>query len=455
MQGAEDIADSTDWLDTPLHGLSPLENALHCQICKEFFDTPMITTCCHTFCSKCIRTSLSTDGCCPACRSQDQPSKLRNNWQVQELVTTFLAARPATLKTAREYAGPVHNGSLRPGKRKRSTVEQAGSTADTGGRSTRSKSRRMESSEVVQADPVLDSESDFGDEEAPSTQQDDGLIECPLGCGKRMIIEQIEPHLDRCEDERKARDKAAAQAKARMNDRAMRERLAELNYSMMKEKDLAKKMKELGIPVWGSKQLMMRRHTAWVNIWNANCDSSTPRAKGQLVRELEVWERTQGGSAHNQDQGVMKKEFDGSGWAKNNSDDFTKLIQDARKSRMKVMAKIDESKSIDQREGGLASPQDDTLNLSVTKGLSTHSPDAKAPDGLSVGTGNSTALEHSHTRLGPATIPDTPVTTDPDGMQSQMNDNLPLHQLNSSDLVSTLSRSVTTKTPMFASRQSP
>ena len=77
MDPAYHVPDSTDWLNTPLKDFADLENALHCQICKEFYDTPMITSCSHTFCSKCIRTSLSTDGKCPACRTADQASKLR------------------------------------------------------------------------------------------------------------------------------------------------------------------------------------------------------------------------------------------------------------------------------------------------------------------------------------------------------------------------------------------
>ncbi|OCL04313.1 hypothetical protein AOQ84DRAFT_226128, partial [Glonium stellatum] len=47
------IPDSTDWLPTPLASLTPLEVALRCQVCKDFFDTPMLTSCAHTFCSLC------------------------------------------------------------------------------------------------------------------------------------------------------------------------------------------------------------------------------------------------------------------------------------------------------------------------------------------------------------------------------------------------------------------
>lgn len=340
MDATHDIPDSTDWLTTPLAKLSSVENALHCQICKEFFDTPMITSCSHTFCSKCIRTALSTDGCCPACRTQDQASKLRNNWQLQEVVATFIEARPETIKVARERQLAAQTSAQRPGKRKRINQEPDNNHhGESTGRTTRSKSRRI-SSQASQLEPIEVEDTDdeaFVPEEQPEEQLPaDGLVECPLGCGQRMKIEEVEPHLDKCEDERIAREKAAAQVKQRPMPARPQDRLNELNYSMMKENALAKKMRDLGIPATGTKQLMMRRHTAWVNIWNANCDSSNPRHKMELLRELDAWERTQGGGAAGVPNGIMKKDFDGNGWMRNHNTDFSRLIADARRSKVKA-----------------------------------------------------------------------------------------------------------------------
>lgn len=91
----------SDWLQTSLPQLGPVEQALLCQVCKDFFDTPMITSCSHTFCSLCIRRCLTTDGRCPACRTQDQAVKLRPNSTVQELVDAFKVARPVVLQFGR------------------------------------------------------------------------------------------------------------------------------------------------------------------------------------------------------------------------------------------------------------------------------------------------------------------------------------------------------------------
>jgi E3 ubiquitin-protein ligase RAD18 len=104
---------------------------------------------------------------------------------------------------------------------------------------------------------------------------------------------------------------------------------------MMKEGALRKKLQEIGIPNWGSKDLMKRRHIEWLNIHNSNCDAddSVRKTKRQLVRELEEWENTQGGRADVKENRVMRKDFDGNGYAKSHKSDFDDLIMQARKKR--------------------------------------------------------------------------------------------------------------------------
>lgn len=98
---AFDVPDSTDWLGTPLAGLMPVEQAFRCHVCKDFYNSPMITSCNHTFCSLCIRRCLSVDGRCPLCRASDQESKLRGNWALREAVDAFVKSRDALLRFAR------------------------------------------------------------------------------------------------------------------------------------------------------------------------------------------------------------------------------------------------------------------------------------------------------------------------------------------------------------------
>ena len=91
---ANEITDPSDWNNTTLSSLYPLDSSLRCLICKDFYTAPVITTCLHTFCSLCIRRSLSAEATCPACRTTNiSDNGLRQNKIVADLVENFLAAR--------------------------------------------------------------------------------------------------------------------------------------------------------------------------------------------------------------------------------------------------------------------------------------------------------------------------------------------------------------------------
>ena len=114
------------------------------------------------------------------------------------------------------------------------------------------------------------------------------------------------------------------------------ERLPTLNYDLMKDVQLRKKFKELGIPAEGPRDLMKRRHTEWINLWNANCDSENPKPKKALLRELKTWEDTQGGGsmmtvASAERNAISSKDFDAAKWSENHKDDFKLLIASARR----------------------------------------------------------------------------------------------------------------------------
>lgn len=112
-------------------------------------------------------------------------------------------------------------------------------------------------------------------------------------------------------------------------------RLAGLNYAMMKETALKAKLRELGIPDWGKKDLLQRRHTEWLHLWNSNCDASDERrkTKRELLKELDVWEKTRGGRAQTVEATVMKKDFDTKGYVDAHKDQFAHLIAAARQKR--------------------------------------------------------------------------------------------------------------------------
>lgn len=392
MPDIDDVADSTDWLRTPLAGLAPFESGLRCQVCKDFFTTPMITSCSHTFCSLCIRRYLSQEGRCPACRESDQEMKLRRNWTVEELVAHFVAARDGMLKYARQPQSTVEGDPSRP--RKRRKVEPAPKGLER--RSTRSQSKRnaMDMSQASQEpqstqEDGLDSHDEvsvYGEavqsapprqesQAAPIADSNDGLVECPC-CTRRVKEANINAHLDRCmqglptspepapiSESNKASNafSVAQQIKSPLQT-TQKDRLPSINYALYTETSLRKKLKELGIPSTGGKELMRKRHIEWVNLWNANCDSSQPRTKRDLLKDLDTWERTLGRQIERGKEttnGVMVKDFDREGWMKTQKGDFDDLIKQAREKR-KAKAVNDEKPTMDAVEAEEKDPDPDT-----------------------------------------------------------------------------------------------
>ncbi|KAL2864483.1 E3 ubiquitin-protein ligase RAD18 [Aspergillus lucknowensis] len=345
MESTFDLPDSTDWLDTPLTLVAPLESSLRCQVCKDFFDNPVITSCSHTFCSLCIRRCLSTEGKCPTCRSSDQELKLRRNWAVQELVEAFKNARPSVLELARratKSGGTTvdeDGDAERPLAKKRKLEEEVNGSESGGGEGVRTRSQSRGAMRQVLPTPIEIVDDVQDDEYIP----DDGLVACPV-CQRRMKHEAVFRHLDTCTGEGGGRAEPKPAAFGSLSSATRRplqdvgekppERLPVINYSILKDTVLRKKLKDLGIPNWGPRALLQRRHTEWMNLWNANCDSKAPKPKSVLLRELDIWERTQGGNSSTPTDAtsiVMRKDFDSAGWSASYDTDFKQLIANARK----------------------------------------------------------------------------------------------------------------------------
>ncbi|KAJ6068996.1 hypothetical protein N7499_010883 [Penicillium canescens] len=306
MDQSFDLPDSTDWVGTPLSLLAPLESSLRCQVCKDFFDNPVITSCSHTFCSLCIRRCLSTEGKCPACRSSDQELKLRRNWAVQELVDAFMTARPSVLGLARAEKERLRKGEddtkQLAKKRKVSRVaEEETQVAEVSSQGRRTRSQRTTRTSVEaliapQSIPEVIEDSQDDDEYIP----EDGMVACPI-CSQKMKEEAVFTHLNVHTEEEAQPPKPApfgslmAPPQKDLTLGKPPDRIPAINYSILKDNSLRKKLRDLGIPEWGPKPLLQRRHTEWMNLWNANCDSKNPKSKRVLLSELDIWERTQEG----------------------------------------------------------------------------------------------------------------------------------------------------------------
>ncbi|KAF5524770.1 Postreplication repair E3 ubiquitin-protein ligase rad18 [Colletotrichum aenigma] len=374
----DDVPDSTDWLSTPLSGLSAVEAALRCQVCKDFFKTPMLTSCCHTFCSLCIRRALSNEGKCPLCRASDQELKLRSNWAMEEIVESFTKARKTTL----EFARTAGQASARGSSPKRKLVEEDSAPEHQPEAKRLRSSARLSRTRAGQSSTVVELEEEHSPEPREEEEDDeaddatftpeDGLVPCPI-CQTRMKQFQVFSHLDKCPGpqpqpsrpsaSRTPTPNTPARGAAPQRQTPAPERLPAIAYSMLKDVALRKRMSDLGLSTNGTRQQLEKRHKEWVTLWNANCDSARPKRRAELLHDLDVWERTQGAKAPmfaaRPGAAVKDKEFDGAAWAVKHDDSFKDLIANARKSRAQAKQKTEEATAEDataQKESDAAPP---------------------------------------------------------------------------------------------------
>ncbi|XXG95108.1 CDC27 protein [Hypoxylon texense] len=357
LEQFDDVTDSTDWLTTPLSGLAAVEASLRCQVCKDFYKTPMLTSCNHTFCSICIRRALSNDGKCPLCRASEQELKLRSNWSLEEVVTAFTKTRPDVLLFAKRKPDDV---VLELSKRKldeRDDMNSAGQPEGGRSKRLRSSARLSKSKSMGMTSEMARLEVDMPDQEDSTDfepEPDDGLVECPI-CLQRMKYTLVDRHLDTsCPGQPQPQQKTPKQNPRSLSTPSAfpsstisplaktHERLPAINYSMLKEPQLKKKLLDLGISSAGNRQMLEKRHREWMTIWNANCDSLQPRRRAELLRDLEIWERTLGSRAPTTSKAlslgaqIKDKDFDGAAWAVKHDTSFKTLVASARQNKLRA-----------------------------------------------------------------------------------------------------------------------
>ncbi|KAH0613317.1 uncharacterized protein H6S33_009697 [Morchella sextelata] len=307
------IPDPTDWDATLLPLLHPLDAALRCQICKDFFTAPVLTNCQHTFCSECIRRALHADSACPLCRAPEQEYRLRKNQVVGDLVDAFVAARGGVLELARR--------GVRGG--------EDGGEDEEGWGGRRRKRRcvlRAEQQEEEEVGVGVKEEEEEEVVEVPSP--DDGLVPCP-SCNRRLKLESVNTHLDVCLTTPSTLTSSSSSTPAPTTAARRPAPLPKITYSLMKEKDLRTKLTALGIPSTGGRKALQERHSEWVTIWNANIDAKRPRSKGELLADLAAWERA---NARPSNQ-IVKGRWSDERWGEEHRPHYRRLVEEARMRR--------------------------------------------------------------------------------------------------------------------------
>ena len=272
------------WKHTSLPEVHQLDAQLRCLICKDYFKAPVMTSCCHTFCSRCIRRHISLEQSCPACRQRESESSLRRNPVVEELVQSFFELRPRLLDLAHS---------------------------------------------VTSASPQKVLKSEPPPPPIPNT------FPCPI-CDDSFPESEINNHVNACltNPSKRKKQKVINVEHPAFNTKITApqpapSRLPKINYSLINEANLRQKLHEAGLPSHGPKLILQRRYSEWINIYNANLDAARPRSRRDLMHDLDAWERGNNASTN----GSSNTEIDLDRWEDKHQADFASLTAQARRSK--------------------------------------------------------------------------------------------------------------------------
>ncbi|KAK2862161.1 hypothetical protein Q5P01_001694 [Channa striata] len=369
--------------------LKNVDALLRCPICFDFLNISVMTKCSHNFCSLCIRKFLSYKLQCPVCNAQATEQDLRNNRILDDLVVSFQAARqhlskanfdsppisPKTpvstvkCKTPREKDQKCNSVlsnyfQKRPKTSPAREANQYGVHSAQRGKIQTTLIRNANGNDLhLASDQLLVAvkEEPMDAEEASiqnlmSVKQEDTVsqnihtgvemahssspsadvkplvkVACPV-CSVCVSEQFINKHLDTCLTSGEKKESL------RSSLGNPRRPMTKLVYNLLSMQELKRRLKECHLSMQGSRDQMIKRHQAFVHIYNAQCDSLNPKSAEDIAREVEANEKMK-----NQLQGKTKpvmvfsknqseKEIDEmhSKYRKQHSSDFSRLIAQVR-----------------------------------------------------------------------------------------------------------------------------
>lgn len=273
--------------------LKPLDEALRCHICFEYFTNCMITKCSHNYCSVCIRRYMNYKTQCPTCFQVATEPELQNNRLIDEILRIYKKIRESL-----QIPCDTLNKSL---------PEQ----------STSSKSVVSDASEKP-VHPEISTQSASNQQNDVSVSDE---VSCPV-CYTTIPNSRINIHLDSCLKQ--------------SEERSQRKFLPKLVYHLLSDKEIKKKLKEHGLSTSGNRQALIRRHKNFIILYNANCDSLNPKPVSDLLLEIERQELEEKLNTHERNMQVNKKsdpsiiEKEHELYVQEHKSQFNALIQDVQ-----------------------------------------------------------------------------------------------------------------------------
>ncbi|AQZ13751.1 RAD18 (YCR066W) [Zygosaccharomyces parabailii] len=401
------VTDPTDFRQTAIPQLAQLDTLVRCHICKDFLKVPVLTPCCHTFCSLCIREYLTREPKCPLCLNDLRESSLRSEFLVNEIIGSFKSVRKALLESLESVKTNTEDPSLIELSDEEDDLQilatHENGTTQRGKAET--KHGKISKSTTTTAESLLNTQRS-------KSKAREQLAQCPI-CQDFYPIQLLErSHLDECltlqtldnsrprkrtpprtnviqrslpvastlmmASKRPVSDKLEVSHVdnylSSLNTSNRRERLPKVNFASMSVTQIKQKLASLDLPTHGAKQNMIARYNHYEILWNSNfCDSIDPLDESELRRQLISWEASHNTSNGNTSSGntistMMRRA--------NQSNSYEKLLRDfktdhfQRKSWIRMFSKHFKSLTDEARssipKGGQTSIEDNSSKKDIS-----------------------------------------------------------------------------------------
>lgn len=313
--------DSFVWITDPFFNDAPElnkklkdleESSLNCHICRQFYcNAVSLRDCHHSFCSECIRVSLSHEkrsmkriGTCPICRKEvkEDSDYIMPNWALQDAVHKFQNLRSllhsslAKLHNLQQEKGAVEKVEKVVGSVEALESSQVNDTLENSNLRKVVLGRRCRKRKLIETElnDGQESNGEYSDDDcldAEYVEEEEGS-KAGTSVGRSKLVQ----HNMARSEESSVCETVSQNFKNTCNTniceplsaaslRRIQPRTIPV-YHVMKKSKLQDLCKIEGISSKGSDHELKQRHLEFLRLWNAECDAKHPRSKDQLVREI-------------------------------------------------------------------------------------------------------------------------------------------------------------------------
>lgn len=266
------------------HALRDLEEQLRCGICCNFFQSPvLVVPCSHTFCSLCVRSKFKANQnstarkvSCPACNEGVDTSGVEfskclvPNRAVHNLVEQFRLLRQPLLSHLRQQQQQTASNVPEVDATSSSAADHDDAPQQPPNGEGEQQERPRRSARCAEAKENKTKDDKVASESADKMEEEDSKPAAAAATGNNQPRVAEQPQVAELSPELEQR----------------RKKLPRAIYKGLKKKDLQALCRKHRLPESGSEKDLKERHSAWIDKYNAECDSFLPRSVEDLRKEL-------------------------------------------------------------------------------------------------------------------------------------------------------------------------